>query len=424
MTVGRVGAVILAWALLASGLAGCSGGGPGPAATLRVLAGSELADLRPVLDAAAKATGVAVTMELSGTLEAAETVAAGKADGRYDAVWLSSNRYLDLVPEAAGRLGPRTKIMNSPVVLGLRASTAHRLGWDRAPVTWADIAAAAGRGEFSYGMTDPSASNSGFSALVGVTAALARTGSALDAATIERVAPELTRFFTAQKLSAGSSGYLTDAYVRRGSGASPGAPVNGLINYESVLLAANANGSLPEPFALVYPTDGVVTADYPLTLLRAAGDPARDAYTRLVDYLRRPDTQREIMRTTKRRPAIPGVPLEPDIPGRPLIELPFPGNRSAVDALLAAYFDRFRRPSRTVYVLDVSGSMDGAAGHPRGAGLPGAVRRVGRTRYGRGRRADRRTNLRRQGRVAGRRVSRHPWLPVAAWATIWARPRT
>lgn len=340
--------VALAAVLFASGLAGCAGR---PAAELRVLAGSELADLRPVLDEAEKATGVRVTLEYSGTLEAAETVAAGRADGRYDAVWLSSNRYLDLVPEAAGRLGPRTKIMNSPVVLGLRASAARRLGWDRTPVTWADIAAAAGRGEFGYGMTDPSASNSGFAALVGVTAALARTGSALDTATIERVAPDLTRFFAAQRLSAGSSGYLTEAYTRRA------ADVDGLINYESVLLAAN--GSLPEPLTLVYPTDGVVTADYPMTLLRSAGDPARDAYTRLVDHLRRPDTQRAIMQATKRRPAVPGVALEPGLPGQPLIELPFPGDRASVDALLAAYFDRFRRPSRTVYVLDVSGSMDG-----------------------------------------------------------------
>src|SRR5262249_25128283 len=54
---------------------------------------------------------------------------------------------------------------------------------------------------------------------------------------------------------------------------------------------------------------------------------------------------------------------------QPLIELPFPGDRAAVDALVAAYFDRFRRPSRTVYVLDTSGSMAGE----RLAGLRAAL---------------------------------------------------
>ncbi|MEU8659054.1 hypothetical protein AB0C31_20400, partial [Actinoplanes philippinensis] len=88
---------------------------PGPATTLRVLAGSELADMQPILDEAAKATGVTVKMDLIGSLEGAETVATGKADGRYDALWFSSNRYLETLPEAEQRLGNATRIMGSPV---------------------------------------------------------------------------------------------------------------------------------------------------------------------------------------------------------------------------------------------------------------------------------------------------------------------
>lgn len=38
-------------------------------------------------------------------------------------------------------------------------------------------------------------------------------------------------------------------------------------------------------------------------------------------------------------------------------ELPFPGSRSVADGLLASYENELRRPSRTVYVLDTSGSM-------------------------------------------------------------------
>lgn len=38
-------------------------------------------------------------------------------------------------------------------------------------------------------------------------------------------------------------------------------------------------------------------------------------------------------------------------------ELPFPGTRSVADGLLASYENELRRPSRTVYVLDTSGSM-------------------------------------------------------------------
>ncbi|ROP35536.1 VWA domain-containing protein [Saccharothrix texasensis] len=355
-------AFVLAAALV---VAGCTAeAGPDPArpaepGVLRVLAGSELTDLRPVLDAAAEATGVEVEFTFTGTLEGAEALAKGEVDGEYDAVWFSSNRYPAGIPEAARRLGTQVEVMSSPVVLGLSTSSAKRLGWADRRVGWGEIAEQAGRKAFTYGMTDPSASNSGFSALVGVASALAGAGAAVDADQIAAVTPRLKDFFAAQSLSAGSSGWLSEAYQRRATGQDPGARVDGLVNYESVLLSMNAAGTLPEPLTLVYPDDGVVTADYPLTLLADAGDDARDAHRRLTDHLRTPDVQREIARTTHRRPVVPGVELDPRFAVRDLVELPFPVARDAVEGLLSAYFDELRRPSRTLYVLDTSGSMAG-----------------------------------------------------------------
>ncbi|CAM3634175.1 substrate-binding domain-containing protein [Kibdelosporangium persicum] len=327
--------------------------GPPRPGVLRVLAGSELADMQPILDEAAKATGVEVKFTFSGTIEGAETLARGDSAGKYDAVWFSSNRYPQTLPDASKRLGNQVKIMNSPVVLGLSTGAVRGLGWEGKRVTWAQIAEAAGAKAFTYGMTDPSASNSGFSALVGVASALAGTGSALSADQIAAVTPGLTKFFSAQALSAGSSGWLSEAYQRGTT------KVDGLINYESVLLSMNADGKLPEPLSLVYPSDGVVSADYPFTLLSDASDEARSAHQRLTDYLRTTDVQRKIMDTTRRRPAVPGVDLGPQFAQRDLVELPFPTSGEAVDALLSAYFNKIRRPSRTLYVLDTSGSMRG-----------------------------------------------------------------
>jgi Ca-activated chloride channel homolog len=343
---------------------GCSGEGPaelggsnGSGETLRVLAGSELEDLVPILDEAAAAVGVRVELDPIGTLDGAEAVASGEAETGHDAIWFSSNRYLALRPEAQAHLGTATDIMSSPVVLGLRHSVAERLGWVGRPVTWAEIAAAAGSGQFSYGMTDPSASNSGFSAVVAVATALVGSGSALTVEQAASTAPGLTGFFSAQKLAAGSSGFLQEAYVRRATGVDPGEQVDGLINYESVLLAMNATGELPEPLELIQPADGVVTADYPFTVLSGASEDARDAYRRLTEYLRTPDVQRAMAERTHRRPALPGVAPPP--PSGTAVELPFPANAAVVDALLTSYFDKLRRPSRTIYVLDTSGSMEG-----------------------------------------------------------------
>lgn len=341
--------VVLAVALVL--LTACSAA-PGPAdtteVTLRVLAGSEVAGLRPILDEAAAATGVRVELTLSGTLEGADTVTSG-ATG-FDATWFSSNRYVQLQPGAAGRLGTATEIMSSPVVLGLRREVAQRLGWVGRPVSWSEIAAAAGAREFSYGMTDPSASNTGFSTVVAVSTALVGSGSALTVEQAASTAPALTDFFAAQTLSAGSSGFLVDAWTRRADGTDPGPPVDGLINYESALLGLDG-------LELIYPSDGVITADYPLTVLASASPQARDGHRRLAEYLRTPDVQRAIMERTGRRPAVPGVGLEPRFGTVALVELPFPARADVVDTLLTSWFDRVRRPSRTVYVLDTSGSM-------------------------------------------------------------------
>jgi Ca-activated chloride channel homolog len=132
--------------------------------------------------------------------------------------------------------------------------------------------------------------------------------------------------------------------------------LDGIINYESVLLGLNASGRLHEPLELIYPKDGIVTADYPLLLL----DPARRAaYDRLVAYLRRPEVQRQLMTSTARRPAVPEVAPDPRFPSQVLVELPFPASREVVDGLLFAYLNRLRRPAHTIYVLDVSTSMEG-----------------------------------------------------------------
>ncbi|MBB4905321.1 VWA domain-containing protein [Actinophytocola algeriensis] len=347
--------------LAAVSLAGCTSApesSSGPAVTLRVLAGSELRDMAPLLAEAAEETGVTVEMTYLGTLEGAETVASGAADGRYDAVWFSSTRYLQTIPEAKKRLANTTRIMGSPVVLGVREPAARRLGWDAKAPTWSEIAAAAERGEFTYGMTDPAASNTGFSALVAVAAALDGSGRALDAAAVDRIAPRLAGFFSGQRLTAGSSDWLSGSFVRRATGEDPGGPLDGLVNYESTLRSLNRDRQLPEPLTIVYPADGVISADYPFTLLAGASDEVRDGYGRLVDHLRAESTQNAIVAETERRAVVPNVGL-PDGAPSGLVELPFPDTRTAIDALLVAYFDRLRTPARTVYVLDVSGSMAG-----------------------------------------------------------------
>jgi Ca-activated chloride channel homolog len=116
--------------------------------TLRVLGSSDLADMKEVVAAAAEATNVTLKITYVGSPVGAQAVASGKADGKYDALWFDSNAYLSLQPKATGRVATSTKTMTSPVALGLDSQVARRLGWDRKPPSWAQIARAASDKKF------------------------------------------------------------------------------------------------------------------------------------------------------------------------------------------------------------------------------------------------------------------------------------
>ncbi|MFI8072822.1 substrate-binding domain-containing protein [Streptomyces sp. NPDC086033] len=330
------------------GISGLSTPGvPGPAepGTLRVLASSELSDMSPVLDQVEKDTGIKVRPTYIGTLDAVDMLAKGTTDGRYDALWLSSNDYLRLHPDAAAKVVSETPVMSSPVAIGVKSAKVKALGWKPDDVTWSQVEQAVQDGKLTYGMTDPARSNSGFSTLVSVASALSGAQSALTDADVTKATPRLKEFFKGQKLTSGSSGWLAATYDRRGD-------VDALLNYESVLKGIPG-------LTVIRPRDGVITADYPLTTLKSTNTRTREDVRRLTEDLRTEKIQREITARTHRRPVVASVPPASGLDTTRRRELPFPGTRSVADGLLDSYENELRRPSRTVYVLDTSGSMEG-----------------------------------------------------------------
>ncbi|MCA9924759.1 MAG: VWA domain-containing protein [Anaerolineales bacterium] len=315
--------------------------------TMTVLAGSELKDIEPLLDEIERETGVRLEFEYIGTLNGAEALLSG---AEYDLAWFSHARYLNLLAGSSGLIVTQEKTMLSPVVMGVKESVAREFGWiDNPNVTWQDIADKASSGELRFAMTNPAASNSGFTALVGVAAALSGSSDALEAGDVNDEG--LRDFFTGQKLTAGSSGWLADSYVEAQDN------LDGMVNYESVLLALNEGNLLREDLVLIYPQEGIITADYPLMLLNKD---RREDYDGLVEFLRSTEFQKKLMETTLRRPVVPGVALDNRIPDAFLVELPFPNTVDVIDSLLFAYLDEQRVPAHAFFVLDVSGSMRGS----------------------------------------------------------------
>ncbi len=333
-------------------LTGCSDTGitqpPAPSydesKTLHVLAGSEIADMQPVFDQMEQEIGIHMDVTSIGTLDGSAEIANGTQDPKFNATWFPNNKFMALLPGAEGKLSKQNKIMSSPVVLGLKPDAVKRLGWDVTTPTWQDIVEAVKDGKLSYGMTSPYASNSGFSALIEASTALSNTGSALTDADITTATPALTDLYAGQKMTAGSSGWLAQQFSANPS------TVDGIFNYESVIEETQANGVSLVP---IIPSDGVVTADYPFSLLASAPADKGALYQQVVDYLMQPQIQKQISDVTHRNTT--ANPVNSNL----VFELPFPSTLDTVQSLIDTYLNKIKSPSDMVFVIDTSGSMAG-----------------------------------------------------------------
>jgi Ca-activated chloride channel family protein len=324
-------------AVLAIGITGCEKA-PDSATlaaadpnTLTCLAGSEVADVTPLLAQLKQDTGITLKLVSTGTLASVETLEA-KPD-LYDCGWFSHNKYLMLNEQVKGLVKGSERIMVSPVILGVKAAKAKELGWTSDGTSWADVAKAARDGKFTFAMTSPASSNTGMSALIGVTAALSGADSAISQESIHKV--ELSGFGRGQTLFSDSSGWLTTAFVKSLTDAKG---PDGMVNYESELLKVNATQKAN--LTLIYPKEGIVTADYPLMLFKAD------------------KPQKWLMTNTYRRPVSANVSPDAAMFGNHLlVDVPFPGKLDVLDELLTSYLDKQRMPGHVYFVLDTSGSM-------------------------------------------------------------------
>lgn len=345
---------LLAIALLAMGLlAGCepqqaaqaTNGAPAaaPDAAFTILAGSELKDLEAPIVAAAKAAGVDVKLSYAGTLDIVERINAGE---HFDAILPPNGAYPALALQAKPLA--RDKLFYSRIALGVKSAKAAQLGWNKRAPGWAEIAKASSTGQLRYGMTNATSSNTGMSALFAVASALAGKTEDLGAQDVD--GKTLKAFLSGQKLTAGSSGWLAEAYIKDPSA------IDAMVNYEAVILRANEKLPAADQLTLIYPRDGMISADYPLMLLDAG---KREAYTQLVATLKAVPFQRDALSAAFLRPANPEVAAASALPTAAVAELGFPNRLEVIDAVLGTYQSQWRKPATSIFVLDLSGSMAG-----------------------------------------------------------------
>ena len=332
---------------------------------LSIVSGSENRGLEPIITEWADDNRVDVSVTYLGSVDISREVSRG-TEAAHDAVWPAHSLWIEL-GDTQKVVKHRASILRSPVVLGLRRSIAEDLGWTgRDDITIQMIAEEARKGTFRLAMTSATQSNSGASAYIGFLYALSGNPDIL---TMENLADPETQDKVRDLLaqvdrSSGSSGWLADALV-----ANPGA-YDAMINYEAIVLEANEELSRArqEPLYLIYPANGLAVADSPLGYISKGDADKEEAFLALQEHLLTPEVQDELLRAGRRTGLIGATQEADNAPiwnadwgadlTRAIAPVPTPEG-AVIQEALRLYQTDLRKPSLTVWVLDVSGSMEG-----------------------------------------------------------------
>ena len=246
--------------------------------TLTILASSELKDMENILKKAQTDLNINLSIQYSGTISAVDKIKNGM---NVDTAWLSQSKYFYDTQENSKRIKLSEKTMVSPVVIGFRKDSWNKLNVKNEKITWKKISEWVKNNKLTYAMSDPSESNTGYITLMGVSYSIANTGENLKVSDIPK--EKIEEFFKGNTVKAQGSYWLMEEFKN--------SKADFIINYESVLLTYNINNKNDE-LVLVYPDEGISSADYPLLLINPK---KQEIYKELVEYLKTIPVQKAIL---------------------------------------------------------------------------------------------------------------------------------
>jgi Ca-activated chloride channel family protein len=321
-----------------------------------------------------------------GSAESMESILAGRSDV---AVWSpASSLLVDVLNErwaekhtgiaGAGRLveNPAPLVL-SPVVIALWEPMARALGWPAKAIGWTELGGLAADpagwsahghpewGTFKFGHTHPRYSNSGAIALVAATYAGAGKTRDLTQDDVKRATPFVRRVQAGVVHYGRSTGFFAEQMFTRGP-----AYLSAAVVYENLVVESALDPryqSKPFPVVAVYPREGTFWSDHPYAILNLPGvtPEVREAAEAFKAYLLSPARQRAALTRFGFRPADPSIALGAPLdaahgidPAQPQNVLPNP--KVEVTRRILDGFEEVKRPAALTFVLDTSGSMNGA----------------------------------------------------------------
>lgn len=322
----------------------------------KMIISSENEDLGELLQNFANEKNVNLDIEYAGTLDIMESLNSGQS---YDAVWASNSIWLYMLENVSTSNSKSTSI--NPVVFAIKKSKADSLGFTGRDIYTQDIVNAIKDGQLKFSMSNPTQTNTGATAYLGLLSTLAGNPEVLTETNLqdENLKYELVSLFSGLERSSGSEAFLEEMFLN-GS-------YDAVVTYEFSIININkelvAKGE--EPLYVLYPIDGVSISDSPLAYIDNKDDAKKEFFTELQEYILSDEGQAELAKRG-RRTWYGGVNENADKTvfnpdwgidtQKYIVPVKYPST-TIIKKALGMYQTELRKPIHTVFCLDYSGSM-------------------------------------------------------------------
>ena len=325
-----------------------------------IISSSENKDLDSVLKEYAAKENIPINIEYAGTLEIMEKLNSGE---KYDAVWAANSIWLYMLDSNVVSTSNSKSISINPVVFGITKSKAQSLGFIGKEIYTQDIVDAIRRGDLKFSMSNPTQTNTGATAYLGILSTIAGNPEVLRDSDIENpeVKENLVTTFSGLERSSGDEDFLEEMFLNGNYEA--------VVTYESSIIAMNQKLSAQgkEPLYVLYPVDGVSISDSPFAYINNKDDNKKEQFDKIQGYLLSEKGQ-EKLASYGRRTWFGGINENADKKvfnpdwgidtTKYIVPVKYPST-SVIKKALGLYQTEFRKPIYTVFCLDFSGSMAG-----------------------------------------------------------------
>ena len=327
--------------------------------TLSIISSSENRDLEDVIQNYAKSKGYEVDIEYAGTLDIMQKLNSGE---KYDAVWISNSIWLYMADDNVKISDSKYTSIN-PVIFGITKSKAQELGFVGKDIYTKDIVNAIASGKLKFSMSNPTSTNSGASAYLGLLSTLAGNPEVITEEILqnEELKQNLTTLFTGMERSSGDEDFLEELFLNGNYEA--------VVTYESSIININkqliANGK--EPLYAIYPVDGVSISDSPFAYIDNKDENKKEIFKDIQSYIISDEGQK-LLQTKGRRTWYGGINKNVDKTifnpdwgidtTKYISPVKYPSTK-VIKLALNVYQNELRKPVHVVFCLDYSGSMYG-----------------------------------------------------------------